>query len=78
MQVYADCHAARTSPKFTMVVKPGEKPESDPAEWWDAERKVPTNFTVIFVYGRAVVDDVLGKWMLSKKMVAKTALAMSL
>jgi hypothetical protein len=77
MQVYADCAAARNSASFTIVVKPGEHPESDPAEWWDAEKKVPVQFSVKFVFGRAVVPDALGKWMLAKKMASKTALVMS-
>ena len=72
MQVYLPTDSA----SHTMYVCPAaDKTVGDdiPSEWVDADNK-PLSFTVQFVAGRAEVPDSVGKYLVAKRLAAKTRL----
>ena len=59
-----------------LYVKPGTKPESDPAEWYaDEDKKEPIQFKIEFdASGCAEVADSVGKYLIAQGMVRKSRL----
>jgi hypothetical protein len=75
MKIYATGHAALKFPSTRSYVVPGVKPEADPADWYeDEKREIPRTFEVVFAYGAAEVPDPLGKFMVANGLANRTKL----
>jgi hypothetical protein len=70
MQVYAVGKQRR------LYVKPGQNPESDPADWYaDEAKKEPIQFQVVFdASGRAEVSDTVGRYLCAHGLAKKSRL----